>query len=43
MGQIAHNVGITAKTLYEWKNKYSKICEALKKGKVPNLPNQSNL
>lgn len=31
--QIAHNVGITAKTLYEWKNKYSKICEALKKGK----------
>lgn len=31
--QIAHNIGITAKTLYEWKNKYSEICEALKKGK----------
>lgn len=31
--QIAHNIGITAKTLYEWKNKYSDICEALKKGK----------
>ena len=31
--QIAHNMGITAKTLYEWKNKYSDICEALKKGK----------
>lgn len=31
--QIAHNIGITAKTLYEWKNKHGKICEALKKGK----------
>lgn len=31
--QIAHNCGITAKTLYEWKNKYGEICEALKKGK----------
>ena len=31
--QIAHNVGITAKTLYEWKNKYGEISEALKKGK----------
>lgn len=31
--QIAHNIGITAKTLYEWKNKYSEICESLKKGK----------
>lgn len=31
--QIAHNMGITAKTLYEWKNKYSEICESLKKGK----------
>ena len=31
--QIAHNMGITAKTLYEWKNKYSNICEALKRGK----------
>ena len=31
--QIAYNMGITAKTLYEWKNKYSDISEALKKGK----------
>ena len=31
--QIAYNMGITAKTLYEWKNKYSDIREALKKGK----------
>lgn len=31
--QIAHNVGITAKTLYEWKNKYSELSEALKSGK----------
>ena len=31
--QIASNVGITAKTLYEWKNKYGAICEALKRGK----------
>lgn len=31
--QLAHNMGITAKTLYEWKNKYSEICEALKQGK----------
>ena len=31
--QIAHNVGITAKTLYEWKNKHRAICDALKKGK----------
>lgn len=31
--QIAHNVGITTKTLYEWKNKYGEISEALKKGK----------
>ena len=26
-------MGITAKTLYVWKNEYSDICEALKKGK----------
>lgn len=32
---IAKNMGITAKTLYEWKNKYSDIREALKKGKEP--------
>lgn len=31
--QIAHNIGITAKTLYEWKNKFCKIREALKSGK----------
>lgn len=31
--QIAHNMGITAKTLYEWKNKYGEIREASKKGK----------
>ncbi len=31
--QIAHNIGITAKTLYEWKKQHSKICEALKKTK----------
>ena len=32
--QIAHNIGITAKTLYVWKNEHSDICEALKKGKA---------
>ena len=31
--QIAHNCGITVKTLYDWKNRYSDICDALKKGK----------
>ncbi len=31
--QIAHNIGINASTLYDWKKKYSKIAEALKKGK----------
>lgn len=31
--QIADNMGISAKTLYEWKNRYSKICESLKNGK----------
>ncbi len=31
--QIAHNIGINAKTLYAWKNEHSKICNALKKGK----------
>lgn len=36
--QIAHNMGITRKTLYEWKQKYGDICNALKKGKeVVNL------
>ena len=28
-------MGITAKTLYEWQNKYGEICEAIKKGKAP--------
>ena len=31
--QIAGNVGITATTLYEWKNRFPEISEALKKGK----------
>lgn len=31
--QIAHNMGISVKTLWIWKNKYSKVCNALKKGK----------
>lgn len=31
--QIANNLGISTKTLYEWKNKYSEFSEALKKGK----------
>ena len=33
--QIAHNIGITAKTLYEWQNKSSDIRDALKRGKAP--------
>jgi len=31
--QIAHNCGCNAATLYDWKKKYPKISEALKKGK----------
>lgn len=31
--QIAHNMGITARTLYIWKEKYIQIFQALKKGK----------
>ena len=31
--QIAHNCGINAKTLWDWKTKHSQICNALKKGK----------
>jgi transcriptional regulator with XRE-family HTH domain len=31
--QLAHNIGITPSTLYEWKNKYSEISESLKRGK----------
>lgn len=31
--QIAHNMGIGTKTLYNWKNKHLPILHALKKGK----------
>lgn len=31
--QIAKNIGISAKTLYEWKNTYSEICNTLKENK----------
>ena len=31
--QIAHNMGISRKTLAEWKKKYAPIGDALKKGK----------
>lgn len=31
--QIAHNLGITPSTYYEWKKKYPEISEALKRGK----------
>lgn len=31
--QIAHNIGINVKTLYDWKNNHSKICNALKTSK----------
>lgn len=31
--QIAHNIGIRSKTLYEWINKFSVIGDALKRGK----------
>ena len=31
--QIANNIGINVKTLYDWKNKESNISNALKKGK----------
>lgn len=31
--QIAKNIGCNISTLYDWKNKYSDISEALKKGK----------
>lgn len=33
--QIAHNIGINAKTLWDWQTKYDPICNALKKGKAP--------
>jgi len=31
--QIAHNMGITKSTLYEWKKRFSAFSETLKKGK----------
>ena len=31
--QLAKKIGINPATLYDWKNKFSKISEALKKGK----------
>jgi transposase-like protein len=31
--QIAHNIGITTTTLYDWKNKFPDFAKALKKGK----------
>lgn len=31
--QIAHNMGISTTTLYEWKKKYTEIAESLKKTK----------
>lgn len=32
--QIASNMGITRKTLAEWKTKYNDICDTLKRGKA---------
>lgn len=31
--QIAHNMGISVSTFYDWKAKFSEISESLKKGK----------
>lgn len=31
--QIANNIGINVKTLYDWKNKHSNICNILKKSR----------
>lgn len=31
--QIAHNMGVTARTLYLWKERYVQIFQALKRGK----------
>lgn len=33
--QIAHNMGINVKTLWDWKNRFAPICNALKRGKAP--------
>jgi DNA-binding XRE family transcriptional regulator len=32
--QIAKNIGIAPKTLYDWKNKYSELCKTLKNSKA---------
>ena len=32
--QIAQNMGICVRTLYDWKNKYPQISQAIKKGKA---------
>lgn len=31
--QIAHNIGVSPRTLERWKKNYSQICRALKRGK----------
>ena len=31
--QIAHNVGVNVRTIYDWQNKYPQISHALKRGK----------
>ena len=31
--QIAHNIGISTVTLYDWKNKFPEFAKAIKKGK----------
>ena len=33
--QIAHNIGINVKTLWDWKNRFDPICNAIKKGNAP--------
>ena len=33
--QIAAKIGISAKTLYEWENRFSEIRKAIKRGKAP--------
>lgn len=33
--QVAHNIGITRKTLYEWQARFSEFRDAIKKGKAP--------
>lgn len=33
--QIAHNIGVNVKTLWDWKTRFDPICNAIKKGKAP--------